>query len=60
MKQCSSLSNKTRKPLEAPCPLCGTVNSFVPSREPYLFCRHCHYVYAWVNKEGIIIFEKEV
>ncbi|HPJ70001.1 MAG TPA: hypothetical protein PLF44_03885 [Candidatus Mcinerneyibacteriales bacterium] len=57
MKDDTSLSHDLNIPVKAVCPRCGTENSFVPARTPYLYCRRCHYVYAWVSKEGRLIIE---
>ena len=46
-----------KTPVRAVCPRCGTENSFIPARTPYLYCRHCHYVYAWINRDGRLVIE---
>ena len=57
MKDKAIPAHDLNSPVRAVCPRCGTENSFVPVKTPYLYCRHCHYVYAWVNKEGRLVIE---
>ncbi len=41
-------------PVKLVCPMCGHENSYTPGSS-YLHCKNCSYVYAWKQKQDLIV-----